>query len=62
MNTSTNSRSPSQRRRSTNSRRAQKIAPPKLDRLIREKARNSEAAYIGLCDSICSMISELTRK
>ena len=57
MNTSTNSRSVSQRCRSTSSRLAQKIAPPKLDKLIREKARNrSSWLTLGLRDSISFML------
>src|SRR5262249_6212659 len=57
VNISTNSRSVIQRCRSISSRRAQKIAPPKLDRLIREKARNNaNRLTFGLCVSVCSII------
>src|SRR4030095_9993416 len=56
----TNSRSVSRRCRSTSPRCVQKIAPPKLDRLIREKVRNSSNALTrGLCDSVGSMVSRL---
>ncbi len=58
VNISINSRSVIQRCRSTSSRRAQKIAPPKLDKLIREKARNNaNRLTFGLCNSFCSMVS-----
>ena len=35
-------------------------APPKLDKLIREKARNNaKRLTFGLCDSVCSMVSSV---
>src|SRR4029077_3991406 len=57
-NNSTNSRSVSQRCCSTSPRRAQNNAPPKADKLIREKVRKSAMRLTrGLCVSVCSMVS-----
>jgi hypothetical protein len=59
-NNSTNSRSVSQRCCSTSPRRAQNNAPPKADKLMREKVTKSASLLTrGLCVSVCFIVFSL---